>query len=167
MESDWMGRYRPLVAALVRHANVSMSASGKRKGIGGGLELTSLEWQVLESIVEHRNKSISMTAISDSIGVAQSTFSKTAKKLCDMNLVEKYQAINNRKNIILRPTEDAIELYKSNSLRLQSDVFGGFFEKLSVISDKDLSVVIDAVQTLNDALDPPHVSEEPQLVRKK
>ena len=84
-----------------------------------------------------------------------------------MNLVEKYQAINNRKNIILRPTEDAIELYKSNSLRLQSDVFGGFFEKLSVISDKDLNVVIDAVQTLNDALDPPHVSEEPQLVRKK
>lgn len=167
MESEWMGRYRPLVAALVRHGNVCMSAAGRRKEIGEGIELSSLEWQVLECIVERRYEATNMIAISNSIGVPQSTFSKTTKKLCDMGLVEKYQAVNNRKNIILRPTDTALELYKSNSARLQNNVFGAFFDKLTEVRDEDINAVAAAVQALNDALDPPKTPEDIRLLRKE
>ena len=167
MESDWMGRYRPLVAALVRHANIVMAATSRKKGIGGGFELNALEWQVFEAIVEHRNETTSMIAISSAVGVPQSTFSKTTKKLCELGLAEKYQAVNNRKNIILRPTERALELYKSNSQRLQRDVFDAFFDKLAGVGDDELNAVIDAIQTLSDAIAPQEKPEEPQLLRKK
>ena len=118
MEVDWMGRYRELVAAIVLHGNVATRTQSDVIDRGEGTFLTHQQWQILEYIVENRDKVFSMNDISYWLNIPQSTFSKTVKLLCNSDLVEKYQAVNNRKNIILRPTEKGLQLYRSHSAEI-------------------------------------------------
>ena len=46
-----MGRYRPLVAALVKHTNVVQRAAGRTVRLSDELSLTTQEWQVFEYIL--------------------------------------------------------------------------------------------------------------------
>ena len=125
MESDWMGRYREIVAAVVLHGNVVIRTQADVADIGDGILLRHQQWQILEYIVENRDKIFSMNDISYRLNIPQSTFSKTVKLLCEHGLVEKYQAVNNRKNIILRPTDRGRELYTENSEKTrQADLRG-------------------------------------------
>ncbi len=104
---EWMGRYRPLVAALVQHVN-SVSKNGVALFVYEDIYLTPNEWQVLEYIVEHREDDEHMTNMISSLAIPQSSFSRIQKKLCSMGLIERYQMTDNKKNIILKPTELAL-----------------------------------------------------------
>ena len=154
MESDWMGRYREIVAAVVLHGNVVIRTQADVADIGDGILLRHQQWQILEYIVENRDKIFSMNDISYRLNIPQSTFSKTVKLLCEHGLVEKYQAVNNRKNIILRPTDRGRELYTENSEKRVKQTFEGFFEALSGVSDEDLHAVAKAIETLDNAMLP-------------
>lgn len=167
MESEWMGRYRPLVAALVRHSNVTASASRVKMDIGEGYFLTTYEWQVFEAIIENRHETVSMITLSSRIGMPQSTFSKITKYLCDIGLAEKYQAVNNRKNIILKPTNQAIELYKNMSSRMINKGFSNFFEALKGFSDSQIEEFTRALEAFNDSLDTNPDISEVKLVKKE
>ncbi len=154
MESDWMGRYREIVAAVVLHGNVVIRTQADVADIGDGILLRHQQWQILEYIVENRDKIFSMNDISYRLNIPQSTFSKTVKLLCEHGLVEKYQAVNNRKNIILRPTDRGRELYTENSEKRVKQTFEGFFEALRDVSDDALHAVAKAIETLDNALLP-------------
>ena len=82
MGTEWMGRYRPLVAALVKHTNVVQRAAGRTVRLSDELSLTTQEWQVFEYILEHQDDDSCMYYISELLGIAQSTFSKITKYLC-------------------------------------------------------------------------------------
>ena len=90
MTSEWMGRYRPLVAALVKHGNMAVNNLKHRTEIVPGVRLSSTEWQVLESVIEHELQVTNMNRLAEEIGIPQSTFSKTVSYLCGLGLVEKY-----------------------------------------------------------------------------
>ena len=115
MNTEWMGRYRPLVAELVRHTNIVQRALGIKSEIGEGISLSVQEWQVFEYIIEHADDDAHMNLISDRLGIPQSSFSKMIKTLCGCGLVDKYQMINNKKNIILRPSERGREIYEKRA----------------------------------------------------
>ena len=53
MNTEWMGRYRPLLAALVRHSNITQRSSGTRTMLTDEISLNAQEWQVFEYIIEH------------------------------------------------------------------------------------------------------------------
>ncbi len=164
MESEWMGRYRELVAAVVRHGNVVLRNQYNSRDIGNGIVLKQQQWQIFEYIVEHRNSRFSMNDISYQLNIPQSTFSRTVKMLCEEGLVEKYQAVNNRKNIILKPTEYGVGLYKSNSKNAVEPVFRDFFEALKDVSDEDLHRVAIAIEKLDNSLLPER-NEEVEMIK--
>lgn len=149
MQTEWMGRYRPLVAALVQHSNITARAAARSNEIGEGIFLNTVSWQVLEYLIEHGDDASCMTHIHEALGIPQSSFSKIARQLTDLGLVERYQSTANRKNIILKPSEKALRLYRSFSQRIYEKDFQPFFEDLDALDDESLAVIISALQAFN------------------
>lgn len=149
-ETKWMGRYRGFIGELVRHSNITSKALSIKADMDG-IMMTPAEWQVLEYVVEHRYDDDRMIHISDTLEIPQSTFSRTVKTLCAEGLIEKYQMSNNRKNIILKPSERGLEFYKSNYKKIIPEGFKQFFASLESISDEDLETVTNALRILNDS----------------
>ena len=159
MESEWMGRYREIVAAVVLHGNVAMRTQADTMDIGEGIRLKHQQWQILEYIVENRNEIFSMIDISYRLNIPQSTFSRTVSLLYDYGLVEKFQAVNNRKNIILRPTEIGLQIYKNNVENRVKPLFINFFDALKNVSDEDLHAVAKAIEILDNEMLPERKKE--------
>ena len=149
---SWMGRYREIVAAFVRHGNTVARFLNTRGEIYPGIFLSHQEWQVLEYIIEHESDDSNMNRISERLAIPQSSFSKIIKLLCDYHLVAKYRLSDNRKNIILKATQAGIKVYESYSEVIRSGTFQRLFEALSVLSDEDLSIVAKALNELDDGI---------------
>ena len=164
MKLEWMGRYRELLAALVLHGNVVSRTQSDLMDLGEGIFLTSQQWQIFEYLVEHRDHRFSMNDISYRLNIPQSTFSKTVKILLESGLVEKYQAVNNRKNIILHPTEKGLVLYKNFSENNLRPMFERIFHTLDHISDEDLHSVAMAIVALDNELLPER-KEEVEIIK--
>lgn len=165
-----MGRYRGIVDAVVAHGNLISRMQSYRECVSGRTELSFQEWQILEYIVGHRFETFSMSDMSASLKIPQSTFSKIVKYLCQLGLVEKYQAVNNRKNIILKPSEEALELYAENSESLKKRFFSPMFSCLENVSDESLEAVVKAIETLDEriaSLSESDAGTEIELVRKE
>ena len=165
MKTDWMGRYRDLVAALILHGNVAVRAQANILEIGDGIRLRSQQWEIFEYIVNHRGESFSMIDISYCLSIPPSTFSKTVKLLCGYGLVEKYQTPDNRKNVLLRPTDYGLRIYESVSLDHVRLMLQGFFDALRDVSDEDLRAFTRAVGILDNAILPERQEEETALKR--
>lgn len=166
MKTDWMGRYRDVIAALILHGNVVIRAQMNTMDFGNGIRLRSQQWEIFEYIVEHQDENFRMIDISYSLSIPPSTFSKTVKLLCRYGLLEKYQTPDNRKNILLRPTDFGLELYRSMSLdHIRMDL-QGFFDALENVSDEDLRAFVRAIGILDDSILPERREEETALGRK-
>ena len=138
METGWMGRYRPLVAELVRHSNITQRLSATRFSVADDICLNSQEWQVFEYILEHSDDDayMNMNMISERLGIAQSTFSKIVKALCAYGLVNKYQTTRNRKNILLRPSEKGLEVDRNYSASLKWNTFEALASALRQLNSR-------------------------------
>ena len=97
--TEWMGRYRALVAAIVQHTNVVMEGESLRKYMYDGVYLSTKEWQVLEYIVEHREDDAKMIHMSEALGFHQSYFSKITRTLSNLGLVERFHIEGNKKDV--------------------------------------------------------------------
>ena len=166
MGTEWMGRYRPLVAALVLHSNTVHKGLNEKFDLGEGLVLNCHEWQVLEYIVEHRDEYFSMIQIARQLGVPQSSFSRIVSELQKHGLIDKFQVENNKKNVVLRPSQRAMELYDQRSDSLDRRYFRVFFDALEGMSDSELNTFTDALNALTQALNAsPQSESEPKLIK--
>ena len=152
METEWSGRYKPLISALVKHANSINRSSSTKIDYGDGVMLYRNEWQVFEKIIENDDETFNMLYISECLGIPQSSFSRIVKDLCNYKLVEKYKTVNNRKNIILKPTEYGRKFYENRINNFSSDAFRSFFEILQDVPDDMLETVTRAIEELNHSI---------------
>ena len=155
----WMGRYRPLVSALVQHGNVCSHIS--RIELGSGIRLSSQEWQTLEYLIAYENEDLHMTAISRGLGIAQSSLTKYMNTLCRLKLVERYRIAGNRKSIIPKPTPAGRKLYAEAVEQIVGRNFIDFFRELESLPDESLEQVTRALKRLNLRMSMP---KEPELV---
>lgn len=151
MDVNWMGRYRGLIAELVRHSNITARNMNTRFKMGGQ-PMSTQEWQIFEYIIEHRNVDDRMIHISEVLQIPQSTFSRTVKYLCECGLVDKYQHTNNRKNIILRPSAYGLEIYNAGAREIHELGFSDFFRDLDALSDEALEIVVSALRRFDDRM---------------
>ena len=108
-----------------------------------------------------------MNHISERLGIPQSTFSKITKYLCEQGLVDKYQTETNRKNIILRPSPDGVDLYRQQTSTVGLAMFGDFFRDLEGVSDEQLAAFTAALERLNASLaQNGRTGEKPRLIKK-
>jgi DNA-binding MarR family transcriptional regulator len=115
MELTWIGRYRAVVAAMIRHANVAQRMLSVRQYYKNyDFSLSPQEWQVLEFLLEHPNNTECMAAIADKLGIVPSTFSKCTASLVRCGLADKFMTKGNRKNVVLRCTEKGRQFYEEH-----------------------------------------------------
>ena len=146
--TEWMGRYRPLVAALVHHVNC-VSKQGPPQFIYEDIYLTPNEWQVLEYIVEHREDDQHMINMSEALAIPQISFSKLIEKLCKDGLIERYRLAGNKKNIILKPTPLAVTAYEFHTAELYQKMFQPFFDQLECFADEELERFTHAINVFS------------------
>lgn len=149
MKPDWMGRYRPLVRALVQHTNTASRNAGMKKEFAPGVMLSSQEWQVLEYLIEHEDETENMLYISERLGIAQSSLSKYTKTLCKEKLVERFHIVGNRKSIILKATEKGRQVYEYRNDHVNSELFAPLFEGLNSLPDEVIEQVAQAITDFN------------------
>lgn len=160
--TDWMGRYRELVAAIVQHTNVVSKSNTMRRCFYEGIYMNSNEWQVMEYIIEHRDDDEKMTRMSETLGIPQSSFSKIVKSLVTMGLVERFRNVDNKKDIILKPTALAVKVYEFHADQSYRETFKPFFDALEGISDEDLETVAKAITLLSG-----HITEDAEQQPEK
>lgn len=132
MDYEWMGRYRQLVSALVRHVNVLDKLKEEfRIEIADGVYVDRLVWQIIEYFVEHRDNTENMIDIAAKLGIPQSSFSKKVKLLKEYGFIDRFIAEGNKKEIFIRPTEKAIRFYRKNSADNVSKEFLPFLKSWS------------------------------------
>ena len=147
-----MGRYRPLVAALVQHTNINEQKAGARFALAPGVTVSLHEWQILEYIILHETDDERMIYISERLGIPQSSFSKMASNLCGLGLVEKYQMEGNRKNVILKPSQKSKEIYRARTVKMRQEMFAPFFECMESWTDEDVARFTGALEVFNQTL---------------
>ena len=152
MDMHWMGRYRKLVMALVQHSNITMRGAGIKDRITDDIWLNAHEWQVLEYIIEHAEDDAYMNRISEVLGLPQSSFSRSVSLLSSYGLVEKYQTESNRKNVLLRPTEKGILVYKEKYSQLDNELFEVLFKSLDRFDDETIKGFSEALLAFNKVL---------------
>ncbi|MBQ6048501.1 MAG: winged helix-turn-helix transcriptional regulator [Oscillospiraceae bacterium] len=152
MDMSWMGRYRTLVMALVQHSNISARGGGIRDRITDDVWLNAHEWQVLEYIIEHAEDDAYMNRISEVLGLPQSSFSRSVSLLSSYGLVERYQTESNRKNVLLRPTEKGILVYKEKYSQLDNELFEVLFKSLDRFDDETIKGFSEALLAFNKVL---------------
>lgn len=148
--TNWMGRYRSLIHALIRYSNSFARIASQKINWGEGIELSAWEWQLLEHIIENDSQCENMLSIANSLGIAQSTISKYTKSLIRYGLVEKYQYKNNKKNIVLRATEKGFKLYETGVANDMYQHFEFLFTLLENIPDEVLDQFTHAIDAYSD-----------------
>ncbi len=93
-----------------------------------------------------------MIQMADALQIPQSSFSRIVKYLVGEGLVDRYHRSSNRKNVILKPTDLAIEIYNKNTDEIKSANFQRFFDALSGIDDDTLAVFVNALRIHNEDL---------------
>ena len=64
-----------------------------------GFSLVDL--QIMSALYPNKENQYNMVTISNELGIASSTFSKSVSKLTNLGLMEKYRKKNNKKNVIV------------------------------------------------------------------
>lgn len=147
--TEWMGRYRPLVQLLVQNANQSVRFVTEKRTPPPGACSCSQEWQVLEFIIEHEDSEDNMRCIADMLGIAKSSLTKYTRNLCQLGYVKRYRTSNNRKNIILRATEEGRAHYSENVEKMMRPLWDRFFEELDGIPQEYLDQFVEALRNHN------------------
>ena len=142
-----MGRYRELVRALVYYANSTNRSANAVKNGNGRYGLNQHEYQILEYICEFEDENRILTDIARETGILQSIVTKSAKRLTELKLAERYRIPGNRKSIILKPTALGREVYLEYAGEVQS-VFREFFDALEGANEQELAMFEQAVRML-------------------
>ena len=165
MDTKWMGRYRELVSAMVLHANVVSKGLSVKNIVADGIVLSLQEWQTMEFLVEHQDANYSMIDVSRALGIPPSSFSRIVKTLKEYKLIERYQVAYNKKNVIIRPTKYAVEIYNGVDDSASKAMFEEFFRELEGVSDKDLEVFTNALNNLTKRLPSYDSFKDPSLIK--
>lgn len=66
-----------------------------------GYEFSLVDIQIMSALYPNKENQYNMITISNELGIAPSTFSKSVSKLTKLGLMEKYHKKNNKKNVIV------------------------------------------------------------------
>ncbi len=155
MKLEWMGRYRELIRMIIKYNNlfprnnVEMIHSER-----SGISLNAQQWQTLECVIEYEDTSANMAFFTKQLGFPKSTFSKNVKLLVAQGLVDRYQHVNNRKNIVLKPSEKGRALYLQNSAIILNAGWKEAFSVLEDLPDENLALFVKFMEKLAADLEP-------------
>lgn len=143
-----MGRYRDFVSALTWHGNEYLRIANEKSIPYEDKAISSIEWQIIEYLIEHPDSTSNMAQIAQSLGLSTSTFSKLVAGLVKTGLVEKYQRVGNKKDVIIRSSPEGKRMYEENARKVMYPLFKESFDLLSDLSDEQLNHVAASIHAL-------------------
>jgi DNA-binding MarR family transcriptional regulator len=150
---EWMGRNRKLIRLLMKYINL-FTRFDKKIQSDSGVSLNAQQWQTLECIIEYEDENRNMFFMANQIGVPKSTFSKNVKLLVDFGLADRYQQSDNRKDIILKPSDKGREYYKNHSAILYEQGWKTPFAILEKLSDENILIFEEFMSKMIATLEP-------------
>lgn len=158
-------RYFPLFKAIIKHVNIVSVNMNEKIPINDQASVTLQEWLVTELIVEQRDSYFNMVELSRMIGLPPSSFFRIVRQLQKAGLVEKYRIQSNKKSVVLRPTELAIQEYAKRSTEVRDDIWGEFFSRLDGFSDEEIVTLTEAFDKLNENIPSSRYTKELELIK--
>lgn len=158
-------RYNALCKAIIKHSIIVSTGLNDKVVLNENIAITQLEWLIVETIVEQRNEFKSMIELSRMIGLPSSTFSRLVGHLQKSGLIDKYRIKNNKKNIVLRPSEQALALYEKRTVDAKEKIWGDFFKSLDCFSNEDIEKLTEAFTQLNNRLPSARYSQDIELIK--
>lgn len=152
LEYNWKSRYKGVVRALVHHSNTVSRTGIVKFDHGDGIMLNHQQYQVFEQIIEHKDDLVTMTEYAEILSVSKSLVSQTAKILLKEGLIRRFRLNDNKKSVILRPTERGEIYYKNYIDNRAKNMFDSFFEALSPFTDEQLDLIEKAILILDKGL---------------
>lgn len=160
MQLEWLGKYGDFVEQLIHYGNTYAQNFNTERSLGMGTSFSASEIQTLEYILIHQDKNLNMAEMAGCMGIPASTFSKNINKMMKKGLVEKYHISTNKKEIILRVSENGKALYEQYSRMAYETLYQKVFTVLDEIPqeyvEKFTQVLrLCAVENLKTADEPP------------
>ena len=149
---------------LSKYVNIFSNFGDKNFAHKLGLRLTSQQFQILECVVEYEDENKNMVFMGNKLGLKKSTFSKLIKVLVNYGLVERYRQNDNRKDIILKPSEKGRIYYQERSKIFLESAWKEAFAVLDKLSDESLAIIVDFMTKIIDDLDPKN-NKAAELIR--
>jgi len=149
-----MGRNREFIRLLMKYVNLFSHYGNKTATTQSVISLTAQQWQTLECIIEYEDDVKNMVFMANQLGVPKSTFSKYVGLLVDQGLVERYQQTDNRKDIILKPTDKGRVFYKERSRIILEAAWSEPFTILEKFSDNEMEVLVEFMAKMVADLEP-------------
>lgn len=153
MKLEWMGKYRAFVEAMIRFGNSYIQIVNVQGIICDDANISPSELQVMEYILENEERHENMSQVAGRLQISQSSFSKIVKQLVSKGLLEKYHTASNRKNIIVRPSELAREVYDKYSRSSHTACWRRMFALFDSLDEGAVSAFTEALNIFsNDAM---------------
>lgn len=165
MQLEWLGKYRLLVEKIIKYGNIYSRTYRKNHLYGTDRVFSAAELQTLEYILENENEHQNMAEIASRLGVSRSTLSKNVKMMLDKGLLEKYHTYDNRKDIIIKPSEEGRHVYEQYCIFAQKDFFDKMFEILEDVPDEHIEKFMKVIDLLADNLIEDKEDEEKILIK--
>ena len=137
MQTEWMGKYRRLIAVLYQSAN-HYSLTCKQAYLGDQVKFSPYEVQIMEHIMENGDNLSNMKSYADKLGLSPSTFSKYVKQLVSKGLIERYHIKGNRKDIILKVSPLGMEEYDKYIEYILKSIFQPWFDYLDTLPTSEI-----------------------------
>lgn len=145
MKLEWMGEYRDIVEELIRYCNIYTSVYKKELMTSQGESFSFSQVQVLEYLLENEELNQNMSSVALRLGITFSSFSKMVSVLDSRGLVEKYNLVGNKKNVIIRVTDKGRALYSDYARRVYEGHFKMIFRELNNIPKELLPCIAKAL----------------------
>ena len=166
MKLEWMGEYRILVEKMVKFGNIYAACYQKESSFATQSVFSPAQLQVMEYILENEEKNQSMVEIATRLGISPSAFSKNVKRMEEKGLLEKYHTAHNRKNIIIKASQQGKEVYQAYSRHALENIFAPVFQVLDTIPKEYINQFVRALDVWTDLSLQSQKQEEPEELIK-
>lgn len=165
MALEWMGEYRDFVATLFRAGNAYSQIAKQQTVRGDDAGFGPYEVQIMEHIIEYGDQNKNMVWYAKQLGMLPSTFSKCIKKLVEKELVEKYRASDNKKNVILKLSPLGKREYEQYAKYAYKVWFKDMFDILDKMSPEEIERAKSLIALWGSWCSTISESGEPELTR--
>ncbi len=146
MKLEWMRDNRYFVERLIKFANIYANLYNKENNYGTNVRISFAQVQVIEYLLENEELNQNMAMIAGRLGISASNFTKLVHKLEEKDLLEKYYAENNKKNIIIRVSETGRRVYADYSEYIVENYFSEIFDITSKVPKEYLAMFSDILE---------------------
>lgn len=145
-----MKRYSKIVELFLRVHNKFDLLESEARDFGTGDLLYSTEIHTIVAIAE--KPAINLTQLAESLGVSKSAVSKFVKKLLRKGYVLKSRPIDNQKEVIFNLTDKGKIAFKGHE-EFSHKIFGSIYDILENIEGREIIIIENFLEKLNEALD--------------